>query len=178
MEVSLYSWSPVDLFRFSRFSTTNFLAWSNPIQLIWRPTVPTVILPPTVSVLWLLSWTTIEGFMVTYNLGCHHSSIAQWICLRLPSCHPRFESQTHHLGFYQFILKLYTLEKTKINIKRGRDWPIKNLQLGWWRRRLETRLHEDPASERTPWSSNHASSEKESWPVLEPDKLLLIRKRG
>ena len=26
--------------------------------------------------------------------------IAQWICLRLPSCHPRFESQVHHLHFF------------------------------------------------------------------------------
>ena len=34
--------------------------------------------------------------------------IAQWICLRLPSCRPRFESQAHQLRFFQFIsFKLY-----------------------------------------------------------------------
>ena len=28
------------------------------------------------------------------------STIAQWIRLRLPFCHPGFESQAHHLHFY------------------------------------------------------------------------------
>ena len=28
--------------------------------------------------------------------------VAQWIRLRLPSCRPRFESQAHHLCFFQF----------------------------------------------------------------------------
>ena len=32
------------------------------------------------------------------------ATIAQWIRLRLPSCRPGFESQAHHLRFYQFIL--------------------------------------------------------------------------
>ena len=43
------------------------------------------------------------------------------ICLRLPLCSPRFESQTHHLCFFQFIqFKLYIchLKGTKTNKKR------------------------------------------------------------
>ena len=43
-------------------------------------------------------------------------AIAQWICLCLPSCRPRFESQIHHLHFHQFI-ELCNVEKTKINRK-------------------------------------------------------------
>ena len=34
------------------------------------------------------------------------AAIAPWFRLRLPSCGPRFESQAHHLRFFQFILKL------------------------------------------------------------------------
>ena len=51
------------------------------------------------------------------------AGVAQWIRLRLPSCRPGFESQSHHLSFYQFIFELCHVEKIKIN-KRGRDWPI------------------------------------------------------
>ena len=32
--------------------------------------------------------------------GKIYVAIAQWICLRLPSCRPRFESQAHHLVKY------------------------------------------------------------------------------
>ena len=35
-------------------------------------------------------------------LNTRGAAVAQWICLRLPSCHPGFESQAHHLCFYQF----------------------------------------------------------------------------
>ena len=52
------------------------------------------------------------------------AAVAQWIRSRLPSCRPGFESQAHHLRFYQFKFKLYHVEKTKINAKRGRDWPV------------------------------------------------------
>ena len=54
------------------------------------------------------------------------ATIAQWIRLSLPTCCPRFESQAHHLRFYQFKFqfKLWHVEKTKISRKRGRDWPI------------------------------------------------------
>ena len=30
------------------------------------------------------------------------AAVAQWIHSRLPSCHPGFESQAHHLRFFQF----------------------------------------------------------------------------
>ena len=32
------------------------------------------------------------------------AAVAQWIHSRLPSCHPGFESQAHHLRFFQFKL--------------------------------------------------------------------------
>ena len=49
------------------------------------------------------------------------AAIAPWFCLRLPSCGPGFESQAHHLYFFQFAsLKLYR----ENNEKRVRDWPI------------------------------------------------------
>ena len=36
------------------------------------------------------------------------AAIAPWFRLRLPSCGPGFESQAHHLRFFQFVLlKLY-----------------------------------------------------------------------
>ena len=36
------------------------------------------------------------------------AAIAQWFRLCLQSCDPRFETQTHHLRFFQFVLlKLY-----------------------------------------------------------------------
>ena len=54
------------------------------------------------------------------SIGVPH--IAQWICLRLSSGYPWFESQVHHLCFHLFF-ELYNVEKTKIN-KKGRDWPI------------------------------------------------------
>ena len=40
--------------------------------------------------------------------------IAQWLHLRLPSYHPGFKSQSHHLRFYQFIFELYHVEKMKV----------------------------------------------------------------
>ena len=46
-------------------------------------------------------------------------AVAQWICLHLPSCRPGFESQAHHLHFYQFEFEWWRVEKTKINRKRG-----------------------------------------------------------
>ena len=61
------------------------------------------------------------------------ATIAQWICLHLPSCRPGFESQAHHLCLNQFIFEMCHVEKTKIN-KRASfclfssipawDWPI------------------------------------------------------
>ena len=54
------------------------------------------------------------------------TTVAQWICLRLPSCLPGFESQARHLFFYQFKFELWHVEKTKINRKSGGDLPIFN----------------------------------------------------
>ena len=51
------------------------------------------------------------------------AAIAPWFCLRLPSCGPGFESQAHHLSFFQFVLKLLR-EKNKNKQRRGMDWPI------------------------------------------------------
>ena len=50
------------------------------------------------------------------------AAIVQWIRLRLPSCHPGFESQAHHLSFYQFIFELYHMEKTKLNMPTQHYW--------------------------------------------------------
>ena len=52
------------------------------------------------------------------------TAIAQWIRLRLPFCHPGFESQAHHLHFNQFI-KLCNVEKTKINKNEAGIGPFK-----------------------------------------------------
>ena len=49
--------------------------------------------------------------------------IVQWIHLCLPSCYPGFETQAHHLHFYQIILICVMRKKTKINIGIG---PFKN----------------------------------------------------
>ena len=50
------------------------------------------------------------------------AAIAQWICVRLPYCHPRFESQAHHLHFLysNFVLYCHCVEKrTKIKEEAG-----------------------------------------------------------
>ena len=58
------------------------------------------------------------------------AAIAQWIHLRLPSCCPWFESQAHHLCFYQIIFELLHVEKTKINKKRpGSTHFLEKLQI-------------------------------------------------
>ena len=48
-------------------------------------------------------------------MGCRHSSGDKSVPPILP---PGFESQTHHLHFYQFIFEYCHVEKTKINKKR------------------------------------------------------------
>ena len=53
--------------------------------------------------------------------GVNGTAIAQWIRLRLPSCHPGVESKVYHLCFYQFII--VSCGKDKYKRKRGRDWP-------------------------------------------------------
>ena len=51
------------------------------------------------------------------------TAIAQWFCLHLPSCGPRFESHANHLCFFQFILLILMLEW-----KKGRKWKWKRGQ--------------------------------------------------
>ena len=58
-----------------------------------------------------------ESELVTLTFG--GAAIAQWIRLRLPSFCPGFESQAHHLCFYQFKFKLCHVEKTKISRKEA-----------------------------------------------------------
>ena len=56
------------------------------------------------------------------NLIKGGTSIAQWICLHLPSCRPGFESQKHHLRFYHLKSNLcyicHVKKERKINKKR------------------------------------------------------------
>ena len=52
------------------------------------------------------------------------AAIAQWIRLRLPSCRPGFESQAHHLSFYQFIFELYHVEKDENKQKEAGIGPF------------------------------------------------------
>ena len=56
------------------------------------------------------------------------AAIAQWICLRLPSCGPGFESQAHHLCFYHlysyFVLH-YVKKRMIVNKKRPGFGPFK-----------------------------------------------------
>ena len=51
------------------------------------------------------------------------AAIAPWNYLRLPSCGRRFDSQAHHLSFFQFVLLKLLWEKDE-KTKRGRDLPI------------------------------------------------------
>ena len=53
------------------------------------------------------------------------AAVAQWIRLRLPSCRPGFESQAHHLSFYQFIFELYHVEKDENKQKEAGIGPLK-----------------------------------------------------
>ena len=55
--------------------------------------------------------------------GVNGTAIAQWIRLRLPSCHPGVESKVYHLCFYQFY-QLCHVEKTNINEKEAGIGPI------------------------------------------------------
>ena len=52
------------------------------------------------------------------------TAIAQWIRLHLPSCCPGFESQAHHLRFYnKFVLHL-SREKNENKQKEARFGPF------------------------------------------------------
>ena len=43
---------------------------------------------------------------------------AQWICLHLPSCHPRSESQSHHLCFYNLYYLCYICNEKRTKNKQ------------------------------------------------------------
>ena len=82
---------------------------------------------------WKCSYEDIWSYILLFNkeLVLGGAAIAQWIRLRLPSCHPGFESQAHHLHFFQFTLfKLYichlnwNVNRTKINKKEARIGPF------------------------------------------------------
>ena len=60
-----------------------------------------------------------------------------YLCLRLPSCCPRFESQAHNLCFYQFRFELCHVEKTKINKKRPGLAHLKNCKSHWLSRHFQ-----------------------------------------
>ena len=47
------------------------------------------------------------------NIIFRGAAIAPWFHLRLPSCGPRFESQAHHLRFFQIVLLKLLLELEK-----------------------------------------------------------------
>ena len=51
------------------------------------------------------------------------AAIAPWFHKRLPSCGPGFESQAHHLCFFNLYYWNCNEKRPKMN-KRGRDWPI------------------------------------------------------
>ena len=56
-------------------------------------------------------------------------AIAQWIRLRLPSCHPRFDSQACHLRFFHLVkfglyLFMRCAKRTKINKKEAGFGPF------------------------------------------------------
>ena len=53
------------------------------------------------------------------------TAIAPWFHMRLPSCGRGFESQSHHLRFYQFVL-LEWEKRIKINEKEAWISPFKN----------------------------------------------------
>ena len=59
--------------------------------------------------------TVIKYLQERKKLGCRHSSVDSSAPSILP---PRFESQAHHLRFYQIIFELYHVEKTKISKNR------------------------------------------------------------
>ena len=57
----------------------------------------------------MAQWTLISNYKDPYKF-CFYlvAAMAPWFCLHLPFCGPEFESQAHHLRFFQFVLlKLY-----------------------------------------------------------------------
>ena len=59
------------------------------------------------------------------------AAVAQWICMRLPSCHPGSNPKHTIYPFINLNLSLNCdmLKRQKINRKRDRDWPFLNKNL-------------------------------------------------
>ena len=55
-------------------------------------------LPP--YTLWVFQFTRTFDVSALQHWSHRGAAIAQWICLRLPSCRPRIDSQAHHLRLY------------------------------------------------------------------------------
>ena len=65
------------------------------------------------------------------SCGIWGAAIAQWIHLRLPSCHPGFESQARHLHFFISEIVLYlSLEKKENKQKEAEFGPFKKWAVG------------------------------------------------
>ena len=71
----------------------------DPVQLIGRCFNGIFIAKPTYPK--LIRAATFKTFL---KLKLWVAAIAPWFRLRLPSCGPRFESEAHHLRFFQFEL--------------------------------------------------------------------------
>ena len=115
------------------------------VQWLWEETrVPQVVSSNPISVYWMeifkisISWRRYGPQSIAQNtvktLTALGAAIAQWIRLRLPSCHPGFESQPHHLRFYQnkdkFVLYLHMhCEKNEDKQKEAGFGPFKKLKL-------------------------------------------------
>ena len=54
-------------------------------------------------------------------------AIASWICMRLPSCCPWFESQAHHLLFYHLKYAIFVMRKER---KEAGFGPFKKDNMG------------------------------------------------
>ena len=107
------------LFVFVNFAVSLSLSWSSFFNLFskhvsnaWREEFALLLIIQKLffSFIWA-SFFTFQQILITSRRGialkiqqtvnvASLSSIAQWIRLRLPSCHPGFKSQAHHLRFY------------------------------------------------------------------------------
>ena len=79
---------------------------------------------------WMCSISICQNFeLILANLLCDYAyfhwckeknikyaAIAQWIRLHLPSCHPRFESQVHHLHFFHLEFLCYICHVKSVEI--------------------------------------------------------------
>ena len=64
------------------------------------------------------------GKVRNIKVNFRDAAVAQWICLRLPSCCPWFEYQANHLHFFQFLLISLHDPRVHVAVRRrgGRGW--------------------------------------------------------